>query len=373
MANKRLLLTGIAGSIGAHFMAHIFHHTDWDIVGIDSLRHKGWIDRVHEITRSHPEWLPRLKLVVHDLNAPFSTLTKKKIGHIDYIISMASLSDVEASIQDPVPFIQNNVNLVLNLLEYAKEAKPEVFLQISTDEVYGASSSKFGDLRKEWDAIIPSNPYAASKACQEAIAISYWRTYSVPLIITNTMNNWGQMQQPNKYPVIIQKALMDDEVLTIHGKPGLIGSRSYIHSRNFADAVLFLLKNCPPHMHVPNSADRPDRYNIAGDKQLDNLELALLIARLMKKELKYELVDSHTARPGHDPHYGLDSTKIYSLGWKPPVSFEEGLRTTIEWQVHNPEWISELDRVAYDKKHIEQRNLQSDDDKENPHSPTESS
>ncbi len=336
---KRLLLSGLGGSIGCHFLAHIAHHTDWDIVGIDSFRHKGWMDRVTAMTEAHPEWRERMTVITHDLNAPLSSLQKKRIGHIDYIISMASLSDVEASIQDPVPFITNNVNLAVNLLEYAREIKPEVFIQISTDEVYGASSSKFGDLRKEWDAIIPSNPYAASKACQEAIAISYWRTYSVPLIITNTMNNFGEYQQSSKYPVMIQKAVMAGEELTIHGKEGHIGSRSYIHSRNFADAILFLLQNTKPHMHVPNTADRPDRYNIAGDKQLDNLELAQTIAKLMDKELIYKLVDSHTARPGHDPHYGLDSTKLYSLGWKPPLNFEESLKNTIDWQLEHKEWI----------------------------------
>ena len=143
----------------------------------------------------------------HDLTVPFSSLTKKKIGHIDYIINTASLSDVEASITDPVPFVQNNVNLALYMLEYAREIKPEVFVQISTDEVYGASASKFGDLRKEWDAIIPSNPYAASKAAQEAIAISYWRSYGVPIILTNTMNNMDTMQQPSKYPVTIHRII----------------------------------------------------------------------------------------------------------------------------------------------------------------------
>lgn len=336
---KKLLLSGISGSIGVHFMAHIFTNTDWNIVGIDSFRHRGWSERIMAMTKEHQDWLSRLTILTHDLTAPISPMMKEKIGHVDYIINMASLSDVEASIQNPVPFVKNNVDLVLTMLEYAREIKPEVFIQISTDEVYGASSSKYGDLRKEWDAIIPSNPYAASKAAQEAIAISYWRTYGVPVIITNTMNNFGEYQQPNKFPVIIQKAIMEDREVVIHGKEGLIGSRSYIHSRNFADAVLFLIRNCPPHMHVPNSADRPDRYSIAGDKQLDNLELAQLIAKLMGKELKYKLIDSHTARPGHDPHYGLDSTKLYSLGWKSPLSFEDSLKNTIDFQMENQEWI----------------------------------
>lgn len=338
--NKRVLLTGIGGSISVHFAAHIFHHTDWDIVGIDSFRHKGWCDRTKEICEGHPEWKDRLTVITHDLNAPFSELTKKRLGKIDIIISMASLSDVEASIKDPVPFIQNNVNLTLNMVEYAREAKPEVFIQISTDEVYGASSSKHGDLRKEWDSINPSNPYAASKACQEAIATSYWRTYGVPVIITNTMNNFGEMQQSSKYPAMIQKWISEGKKITIHGKPGHIGSRSYIHSRNFADAILFILKNLPPHMHVPNTADKLDRYNIAGDKQLDNLELAQVISKLMGKEhLDYELVDTHTQRPGHDPHYGLDMTKLYSKGWKSPLTFEESMKNVIEWQQQNPEWM----------------------------------
>lgn len=340
MASKRVLLTGISGSIGAHFLAYFMENTDWEVVGIDSFRHKGWMDRVVEVTKNNIEWKKRIVIITHDINAPFSPLTKKKIGHIDIIINMASLSDVEASIKDPVPFIQNNVNLAINMLEYAREAKPEIFIQISTDEVYGASASKFGDLRKEWDAIIPSNPYAASKACQEAIAISYWRTYGVPLIITNTMNNFAIMQQSSKYPAMIQKWISEGKKITIHGKLGHIGSRSYIDSGNFADAVFFILKNLPPHMHVANTADRPDRYNIAGDKQLDNLELAQVISKLMGKvELDYELVDSHTQRPGHDPHYGLDMTKLYSKGWKSPLTFEESMKNVIEWQKANPEWM----------------------------------
>lgn len=338
---KRVLLTGIGGSIAPHFLAHFFHNTDWEIVGVDSFRHKGWTDRIKVMIDGHPDWAKRLNVITHDLNAPFSSLTKKKIGHIDIIISMASLSDVEASIQDPEYYIKNNVQLTINLLEYAREIKPEVFIQISTDEVYGAVASKHDDLRKEWDPIIPSNPYAASKACQEAIAISYWRTYGVPVIITNTMNNFAEMQSAAKYPAIIQRKIAAGEKLTIHGRPNEIGSRSYIHSRNFADAILFLLKNCPPHMHTPNTADKPDRYNIAGDIQLDNLELAQVISKLMGQEkLDYELVDSHTQRPGHDPHYGLDNTKITRLGWKPPLTFEESMKNTIEWQRSHAEWMS---------------------------------
>ncbi len=334
--NKRVLLTGIAGSIGIHTFGHIMTNTDWDVVGIDSFRHKGVNDRLVEDLTAHPDRMERLTMITHDLTAPFSEMTIKKMGHIDYIINMASLSDVYASIVDPVPFVQNNVNLVLNMLELARKIKPQVFIQISTDEVYGPTDGKTG--LKEWSTILPSNPYAASKAAQEAICISYWRTFNVPLVITNTMNNFAEMQQANKFPVMIQKAIENDEEVQIHAEPnGEIGSRSYIHSRNFSDALLCILKNTTPYMY--GEATMPDRYNIAGDRQLNNLELAQLIAKLMGKELKYKIVDSTTNRPGHDPHYGLDDSKIRNLGWKPPVSFEDALSETIKWQQEHNDWI----------------------------------
>jgi dTDP-glucose 4,6-dehydratase len=260
------------------------------------------------------------------------------MGKIDYIINLASLSDVDASIEDPVPFMRNNVDLMYTMLEYAREIKPEVFVQFSTDEVYGASEK--AQRYPEWSSIVPSNPYSASKAAQEAIAIAYWRSYGVPLVLTNTMNNFGEYQQPSKYPVIIQRALQEGKKVTVHGTEGQMGTRYYIHSRNAADALLYILKKLPPYMHTPGTADRPDRYNIVGDEQVDNLSLAKIIAGLMGKTLKYELVDFHSTRPGHDLHYGLDGKKLKKLGWKSPLSFEKSLKNTIEWQTEHPSWIT---------------------------------
>lgn len=335
---KKLLLTGIGGSIGVHTLSQIMKNTDWDVIGIDSFKHKGWCDRVVSHLERHPGDVPRVKIITHDLTAPFSELTKKEIGKVDYIINMASLSDVEASNQNPVPFVMNNVALVLNMLEYAREVKPEVFIQISTDEVYGPTTGK-DDGYVEWDNKVPSNPYAASKSCQEELAIAWWRAFGVPLIITNTMNNFGEMQQSSKYPVIVQKSIMKGDTITIHGDEEGIGSRSYIHSQNFANALIFLIKNTKPYKHEPGKVDKPDRYHIAGDKQVDNLELAKMIAGLMGKDLKYEIIDFHKTRPGHDKHYGLNADKIKKLGWSSPVSFEESLKNTIEWQLQNKKWI----------------------------------
>ncbi len=340
---KRLLLTGFAGSIGCHTLAHVMHNTDWHVVGMDSFRHHGWTDKVNQMLQAHPDWVDRLTVITHDLTAPISPVMVKKIGHIDYIINMASLSDVEQSIEDPVPFVENNVALILNILEYSREVKPEVFIQISTDEVYGPVEK--GGKHKEWSAIVPSNPYAASKCAQEAIAISYWRTYDVPLIITNFMNNFGEMQAKAKFPAVLQKRLANNEEIVVYGVKNddgtlELGSRSYIHSRNSADALLYIIHNLPPHLHVRDTVDKPDRYNICGDKQLNNLELAEIFAKFMHKEnFKYRLDNVHSLRPGHDWHYGLDDSKLKGLGWKSPLTFEESLKNVIEWQSEHPDWL----------------------------------
>ncbi len=335
--SKRVLVTGIGGAIGTHMMAHIMNNTDWHIVGTDSFRHKGYTSRVAEMLSVHPDWSERLTVITHDLTVPFHLPEKKMIGRVDYIINLASLSDVAASIEHPALFIQNNVAVMTNMLELAREIKPSAFLHFSTDEVYGPATKDGG--HEEWSTPLPSNPYSASKAAQEMIGIAYWRSYNVPLIITNTMNNFGEMQAPSKYPSMVQEKVLADETVKVHiSSDGEMGTRYYLHSRNAADATLFILKETSPHLHVPGTIDMPDRYNIVGDAQVDNLELAKIIAKLLGKELKYELVDFHSDQPGHDLHYGLDGTKLEELGWKPPVTFEDSLRAVIEWTIDHPEW-----------------------------------
>lgn len=334
----KVLITGIGGAIGCHLLAHLMHNTKWDVVGVDSFNHLGYFDRITEVTKDHPDWLPRIKIIRHDLTAPFTKRETDKLGDVDYLVNLASLSDVQGSIDDPVPFIRNNTELMLTVLEIAREIKPKTFLHFSTDEVYGPAPKDDG--HKEWDTILPSNPYSASKAAQEAITIAYWRSYGLPLIITNTMNNFGEMQGATKYPAMIQNKVAQGEKVTVHAaSDGSIGTRYYIHSRNTADAVLFLLQNTEAYLHQAGEIDRPDRYNIVGDKQVDNLELAQTIANLMGKELKYELVDFHSKQPGHDLHYGLDGEKLAKLGWSSPVGFEESLKQTIDWQQEHKEWM----------------------------------
>lgn len=332
---KRVLLTGASGFFGSHLLRHLLVNTDWEFVCPCSWTHKGTPERVENAIKGFDEG--RVKIITHDLTAPFTDVTKKRIGHIDYILNIASNSHVNRSIDNPGEFVIGNTMLAYNLLEYAREIKPEVFLQFSTDEVYGVAPE--GVNHAEWSSIVPSNPYSASKACQEAIAISYWRTYNIPVIITNTMNLLGQCQDSEKYPAQLVRKIHLGETVTVHGTAKDIGSRFYLHARNAADAVLFILRNLPAKLYNEGENLVPDRYNIVGDIELNNLELAQMVAKLMGKELKYEFVDFHKGRPGHDRRYSLDGSKLKNLGWKAPQEFEESLRQTINWTLANPQWL----------------------------------
>lgn len=335
---SRVLITGAAGSIGCHVLMHFLHNTDWGFITLDSYRHKGLLDRIDVMLEAHPEFRSRVSCMYHDFNAPISDILAKKIGHIDQIINIASLSDVHDSIVNPVPFITNNVNLICNVLEYARRFPGLLrFLHLSSDEVYGPTDCK--SFHKEWDPIVPSNPYSASKAAQEAIAISYWRTYNIPLVIVNLMNNFGEMQSPAKFPAIVQRKLRAGETITVHSSAGHVGSRFYIHSRNSADAFLHILRHKTPHMHVEGTVDKPDRYNIVGDKQISNVELVEMIAKVLDVTPDYVIEDSKVTRPGHDAHYGLDGEKLAGIGWTSPVSLEDSMAEVVKWYEEHPEWL----------------------------------
>lgn len=334
---KRVLITGIGGSIGVHVLRHIMVNTDWEVVGIDSFRHVGLTDRITRVMAKHPETKPRLSIFTHDLRAPISLMLRKQMGHVDYIINLASMPDVAASIIDPLYTIRANTEIMMTMLEYARDVGCDAFLHVSTDEVYGQSDGKY--YHREWDPIMPSSPYSASKAAQEAYAFAYWRTYNTPVIIVNLMNNFAEMQSPFKFPSIVIRKVTRGETVTIHGSATEVGTRFYIHSRNSADAMLFILRHGAPHSHTEGAVDRPDRYNVVGSRWVSNLELAHMIAGYIGKPLKYQYEDFAKTRPGHDFHYGLDGRKLDAMGWKPPVSFEVSLQRTVEWYGRNPEWL----------------------------------
>lgn len=332
---SRVLLTGASGFFGHHLLRHLLSETDWEIVCICSWEHKGIPERIKQALNGFDE--RRVTVITHDLIAPIPEHTATRIGRIDYILNIASNSHVDRSIDNPGEFIISNTALAYNMLELARKLKPKLFLQFSTDEVYGVAPD--GVDHPEWSTILPSNPYSASKACQEAVAISYWRTYNVPVIITNTMNLFGQAQDPEKYVARLIRKIHNGETVTVHGREGNIGSRYYLHARNAADAVLFIVRNLPPILYKEEEVLLPDRYNIVGDIELNNLEMASLVAELMDKPLKYELEDFHNTRPGHDRRYSLSGKKLKDKGWDAPHDFRESLKSSIEWTLKNDAWL----------------------------------
>lgn len=333
----RCWLSGAGGFIGHHMLEHLLVNTDWHIIATDSFRHKGKTDRIVQVLDANPGWQGRVDIITHDLTVPFSEQAVHRIGDVDYMIAMASESSVDRSITSPVPFIRNNVDVILSTLELARQVNPRTLLLVSTDEVYGPVH-RDQEPHPEWDAFVPSNPYSASKVAQEAIAVSYWRTYGTPVIITNLMNVYGERQDAEKYLPLVIRSVVNGETLKIHGTPGNIGSRHYIHARNASSAWLFLLENTVPSMFP--DAERPDRYNIGGSVPTSNLDLAQGVADILGKPLRYALTDFHSARPGHDPHYGLEMGKIAALGWKAPVEFRESLERMVRWTVKHPEWLA---------------------------------
>ena len=330
----KILITGGCGFIGHHFVEHIYKNTKWDIIIIDKLSYaSNGFERLRDTETLTDK---RIKVFTSDLILPLSEGLIKEIGtDVDYIVHMAAETHVDNSIKDPKLFINNNIKSTVNLLEYARNYLPnlKIFFYFSTDEVFGPA---LGDtLYKEWDRHKPTNPYSASKSAAEQICISYENTYKTPLMIVNVMNAFGERQHVEKFIPLCIKKIMNNEKIYIHSYPDkqTAGTRFYIHGRNIAAAVLFLIQN----------GTIGEKYNISGEREVSNLEMAQMIAKCMNKtnDLNYELIDFHSSRPGHDLRYGLDGTKLFEMGFKLPLNFEESLKKTVEWTLQNTKWLEE--------------------------------
>jgi dTDP-glucose 4,6-dehydratase len=319
----RLLLTGAAGFLGSHVLEHVLVNTDWDVTAVDLEDKRG---RTGQVLAGHPRERDRVTTVVHDLNTPPPAPAD---ALADYVIAMASDVDVARSLAEPESFIRNNVNVVLSTLGYCYRAAPRVVILVSTAEVYGpAIESGFG--HREWAPVIPPSPYAASKAAQEAVATAYWRSYGVPVVIVNTMNLFGERQDPAKFlPTLVRKITRGEEVAVYPGR------RNWLHAEDLASALLHLLSGPGPALFP--LADRPDRYNVAGFT-LSTENFARVTAELLGRELKYHLVEG-PVRPGYDARYALDPGKLAGAGWQPCIAVGEGISRTVSWLLAHPEWL----------------------------------
>ena len=340
---KRVLITGGAGFIAHHLIYYLLNNTNWDIVSLDRLDYSGNLNRLDNIlSKLENTEKSRVKVVYHDLKSEINPWIIKEIGQIDIILHLAAGSHVDRSIDYPMEFVLDNVVGTANILEYARTInqsnKIERFIYFSTDEVFGPAPK--GIDYKENDRYNSTNPYSATKAGGEELAVAYENTYNLPVYITHTMNVFGERQHPEKFIPMCIKKIRDGESVTIHSDvtKKIPGSRHYIHAEDVAEAIHFILTN-QLEDEIDFGGAKCPKFNIVGSEELDNLELAKIIADSQGKVLKYEMVDFHSSRPGHDLRYSLSGEKMKKLGWQPSIKLTERIKQVVDWSLNNENWI----------------------------------
>lgn len=327
----RALVTGAAGFIGSHFLRYaIEQRGDWEFVVLDGLSYASSLDRISGLDG-------KIDFVLHDVRAFPSDYVRHLIGRVDYVFHFAAETHVDRSATDPEIFVQTNIVGTYNLLEYCRRYQPglKMFFQVSTDEVFGAAPP--GVDHSEDFPHRPSNVYSATKAAAEDLAYAYDHSMGVPVIVTNTMNNIGETQNAEKYLPKIVRSILRGKVVDVHGTPGNIGSRKYLHARDHAAGIMFLVDH----------GQRGERYNIVGIEEIDNLELVDRVRRALLRMERTErgdtpmwrFVDFHSARRGHDLRYSLCGNKLASLGWRPQIPIDVAIENFLRFTLNNPEWL----------------------------------
>jgi dTDP-glucose 4,6-dehydratase len=317
---KTVLVTGGAGFVGHHVIAYILENSNWNVVSLDRLDFSGNLNRLFEATKELPgETKKRLKVVHHDLKAEINSDVAESIGNPDIILHIAAASHVQRSIHFPLEFVRDNVIGTAHLLEFARKLPNLLRLvYFSTDEVFGPSIGE--NCFSEYDRYNSTNPYSATKAAAEELCVAYANTYKLPVYVTHTMNIFGERQSKEKYIPLCANLVFERKTLKIHQdtKTGVIGSRTYLYVKDIADALIFLL-SLEPSLMVPEKFQpmKCPKFNIAGDIELDNLQVAQIVASALNLELQYELVDPNVDRPGHDLRYKIDGGSMSNLGWQP--------------------------------------------------------
>tara|TARA_B100001250_G_scaffold29641_1_gene24388 strand:+ start:1000 stop:2025 length:1026 start_codon:yes stop_codon:yes gene_type:complete len=338
--SKKILITGGAGFIAHHVIDEILSVTDWEIVTLDRLDFSGNLNRLNEVVSSHPDSeRKRVRVIHHDLKAELNSEIIATIGKVDYVSHLAAGSHVDRSISYPLEFVMDNVVGTAHILDYARKLDSlDQFVYFSTDEVFGPAP--MGINYKENDRYNSTNPYSATKAGAEELVVAFENTYKLPAIITHTMNVFGERQNVEKYIPMVIKKVRDNEKVTVHAnkEKTIAGSRHYIHAKDVADALLFLLKYDISNLKPDKTGAKCQKFNIVGKDEIDNLELAQFIAKVQNKELNYEMVDFHSSRPGHDLRYALDGNKMEKMGWSPHSAFER-LENVINWTLDNDRWL----------------------------------
>jgi dTDP-glucose 4,6-dehydratase len=313
----KLLITGGAGFIGSNFILHMMNsHPDVEIINLDILTYAGNLNNLKSVEKN-----PRYSFIKGDICDPDLVNAILDRYKVDTIVHFAAESHVDRSIIKASEFVRTNVLGTYNLLECARLHSIGKFIHISTDEVYGSTLKESFD---EEDILSPSSPYSASKAGSDLLALSYFTTYKLPVIITRCTNNFGPNQYPEKLIPLFVTNLIAGKKVPIYGTGKNV--RDWIHVNDHCRAVEFLLKE----------GIFGEIYNIGGGNEKTNIEITKKILTLLEKDESW--IEYVTDRPGHDFRYSLDCSKLRKMGWSPRYSFEEGLKDTVEWYIRNEWW-----------------------------------
>lgn len=312
---KKILITGGTGFIG-HYLVKEFI-SDYEIICLVRPGSKN-------LTRLE-EHLNNIKVIEHDIRYPLDRI-KNQLLDIDIILHAGGNPSAADSLLDPLMSINDNILGTAHLLELSRKLKLKRFVYYSSSEVFGPVP--IGVDSNEYDAYNSNSPYAATKAAGEELCIAYSRSFNIPISIFHINNTFGLKSQSNRLPVIIIKKILNNEVLDIHVGNNVIGGRRWFYAGDVASHTRFVLNN---------QTQSCEKWNSAGNKFINNLDLALMISKIIGKELKYKLIPID--RPGHDLCFSINPEKIYNLGWTEPTPFLTRLEETVHWYLKNQHWL----------------------------------
>ena len=343
-----ILVTGGCGFIGSNFISYILkNRKEAKVINIDKLTYAGNLANLSDVVR---EYAPsRYQFIKGDICDKQIVEDIFRESDIDWVVNFAAESHVDRSIDEPAEFLQTNILGTFTLLEAARKfwldpasyITKKRFLHISTDEVYG-SLDDIGYFT-ETTPYNPSSPYSASKAASDHLVYAYWRTYSIPTIITNSSNNYGPYQFPEKLiPLIINNAIKGKR-LPVYGDGRNV--RDWLHVEDNCSAILATLERGLPGQ----------KYNIGANCEKQNIDIVNMICDYLDKKLglihgnpRRELIDYVSDRLGHDRRYAIDASKIINeLHWQPSVNFERGIIETIDWYLQNTAWGEDIETGKY--------------------------